>query len=391
MYLPLELLGLLVSCLLFASLALVMWKRIHQRALPEPVEPEKTYVPVTTPSFQVRPTEQPLPIDVPEWMLGPLGPLLRDPSIAEIMVNRHDQIFVERSGQLLYTGMKFESEKLLIEVIRRISTSARRRIDDSSPMVDARLADGSRLNAILPPLATTGPSLTIRKFSKNLLNLKDLVSCESLSPEMAEFLYAAVRARRSVLVSGGTSSGKTTLLNVLLSMISEDERIVTIEDAAELQVAQPNLVSLETRPPNLEGTGRITIRQLLVNALRMRPDRIIVGECRGPEALDMLQAMNTGHEGSLTTLHANSPNDAIARLEMLVFMAGVDMPASVVRKQIAAALDLIIQTKRVQDGSRKIVKITQVSGFRDNDIQLNDLYVFQGGQFTRTGTWQKQK
>ena len=285
--------------------------------------------------------------------LGPLEDLLADPTVTEIMVNRHDQIYVERKGKLELTQVRFLNDEQLRGVIERIVAPLGRRIDEKVPMVDARLRDGSRVNAIIPPLALKGPALTIRKFSKKLLGVDDLIEFGSLTEQMATFLGAAVQARLNIVISGGTGSGKTTLLNVLSSFIPDDERIVTIEDAAELQLPQEHVVSLESRPPNIEGEGAITIRDLVRNALRMRPDRIVVGECRGGEALDMLQAMNTGHDGSLTTVHANTPRDALSRLETMALMAGLDLPARAIRDQIASAVNLIVQQSRLQDGTRR--------------------------------------
>ena len=314
-----------------------------------------------------------------QWTFGfgPLRGLMEDPSVTEIMVNGHDRIFVERDGKIEHTNMAFADDKHVVETIRRIIAGARRRIDDSSPMVDARLVDGSRVNAVLHPLSTGGPCLTIRKFSRDLLSLEDLRELGTLSEDMAQYLHSAVADRKNICVSGGSGSGKTTLLKSLSSLVPDRERIITIEDAAELRLSQANVIALESRPPNLEGRGEISIRQLVVNALRMRPDRIVVGEVRGAETLDMLQAMNTGHDGCLTTVHANSPRDAVSRLEMLTLMAGMDLPSSAVRQQIVAALDLIIQTSRMADGSRKIVAIAAVAGIEDGEIQLRDLYRFR--------------
>lgn len=327
--------------------------------------------------------------------LGPLEDLLADPTVTEIMVNRADQIYVERGGKLVKTSVTFLSNEQLRGVIERIVAPLGRRIDEKVPMVDARLRDGSRVNAIIPPLALRGPALTIRKFSKKLLGVEDLVRFGSLTDQMATFLAAAVRARLNIVISGGTGSGKTTLLNVLSSFIPEEERIVTIEDAAELQLPQEHVVTLESRPPNIEGEGAITIRDLVRNALRMRPDRIVVGECRGGEALDMLQAMNTGHDGSLTTVHANSPRDALSRLETLALMAGLELPSRAIRDQIASAVNLIVQQSRLQDGSRRITFITEVTGQEGNVFTTADVFVFRQtgmapdgrvyGQFVPTG------
>lgn len=308
--------------------------------------------------------------------LGPLEALLAEEKVTEIMVNRSDEIFVERGGRLELSDCTFTNDQAVLGVIERIITPLGRRIDESMPMVDARLKDGSRVNAIIPPLAIKGPSITIRKFSKKRLQVEDLVAFGSISNAMVKFLQVCVETRRNVVISGGTGSGKTTLLNVLSNLIPKDERIVTVEDAAELQLNQPNLVSLESRPPNLEGKGAITIRDLVRNSLRMRPDRIVVGECRGGEALDMLQAMNTGHDGSLTTLHANSPRDALSRMEVLVMMAGMELPISAIREQIASAINIIVQQTRFSCGARKVTHITEVTGIEGGKIQLQDIFVF---------------
>lgn len=308
--------------------------------------------------------------------LGPLEALLAEEKVTEIMVNRSDEIFVERGGRLELSDCTFTNDQAVLGVIERIITPLGRRIDESMPMVDARLKDGSRVNAIIAPLAIKGPSITIRKFSKKRLQVEDLEAFGSISNAMVKFLQVCVETRRNVVISGGTGSGKTTLLNVLSNLIPKDERIVTVEDAAELQLNQPNLVSLESRPPNLEGKGAITIRDLVRNSLRMRPDRIVVGECRGGEALDMLQAMNTGHDGSLTTLHANSPRDALSRMEVLVMMAGMDLPISAIREQIASAINIIVQQTRFSCGARKVTHITEVTGIEGGKIQLQDIFVF---------------
>jgi len=309
--------------------------------------------------------------------LGPLEPLLRDPSINDILVNTYKQVFVERRGVLERVSATFQDDKHLLRVIDRIVSSVGRRIDDSSPMVDARLLDGSRVNAIIPPLAVDGPLLSIRRFPAERLKADDLVGFKALTAPMLNFLAACVKGRLNCLISGGTGAGKTTLLNVLSSFINERERIVTIEDAAELQLRQEHVVTLESRPPNIEGKGAIPIRELVRNALRMRPDRIIVGECRSGEALDMLQAMNTGHDGSMSTGHANSPRDMLSRLETMVLMAGVDLPLRAIREQVASAVDLIVQQSRLKDGTRKIVNITEVQGMEGDVIVMQDVFVFE--------------
>ncbi|MDR6791232.1 pilus assembly protein CpaF [Pseudarthrobacter oxydans] len=307
---------------------------------------------------------------------GPLQRLLDDPAVTEIMVNRMDQIYVERKGHLTLADSRFSSEEHLRKVIERIVSKVGRRIDESSPLVDARLEDGSRVNAVIPPLAVGGSSLTIRKFSKTPLTVRNLIDFGTLTPEMAELLNACVKAKLNIIVSGGTGTGKTTLLNVLSSFLPSDERIVTIEDAVELQIQQDHVVRLESRPPNTEGKGEVTIRELLRNSLRMRPDRIVVGEVRGGESLDMLQAMNTGHDGSLSTVHSNSPRDAVARLETLVLMAGMDLPLRAIREQIASAVNLIVQISRLRDGSRRITHVTEVQGMEGDIVTLQDAFVF---------------
>jgi len=308
---------------------------------------------------------------------GPIEPLLQDPTVNEVMVNGPKQVYVEQRGKLRKTEVTFDDDEHVMRIIDRIVSPLGRHIDESSPMVDARLPDGSRVNCIIPPLSLTGPVITIRKFSKRPLTVDDLIRFGSLTPELAEFLRASVRARLNIVVSGGTGSGKTTLLNVLSGFIPDDERIVTIEDAAELQLRQEHVVRLEARPPNIEGKGAVRIRELVINALRMRPDRIVVGECRGAEALDMLQAMNTGHDGSLTTAHANSPRDVLSRLETMVLMAGMDLPLRAIREQVSAAIDLIVHQARLRDGSRRITNVTEVQGMEGDIIVLQDIFVFE--------------
>lgn len=309
--------------------------------------------------------------------LGALEPLLDDDSITEIMINGPDQIYVEKNGKLTLTDSRFTSNQSLLSIIDRVVAPLGRRIDESSPMVDARLPDGSRVNAIIPPLALNGPTVTIRKFAKKSLFMQDLLKFGSLSIEMAKFLKVCVEQHRNIIISGGTGSGKTTTLNILSNFINSTERIVTIEDAAELKLNQPHVVSLESRPSNAEGKGRISIRDLVVNALRMRPDRIVVGECRGGEALDMLQAMNTGHDGSLTTGHANTPSDFLSRLEVMVMMAGVDLPSRAIREQISSAVDIIVQQSRLADGKRKITHIMEVIGLEGDMIKLQPIFEFE--------------
>lgn len=308
---------------------------------------------------------------------GPINPLLLDPDVSEVMVNGPEQVYVERSGKLEVTGVQFRDNEHVMSVIERIVAPIGRRIDESSPMVDARLPDGSRVNVIIPPLALNGPTITIRKFSQDPFTMDDLIGFGTLSEEMASFLDACVKARLNIFVSGGTGSGKTTTLNVLSACIPSDERIVTIEDAAELKLWQEHVVSLESRPPNIEGKGAVTIRDLVRNSLRMRPERIVIGEVRGGEALDMLQAMNTGHDGSLATGHSNSPRDMLSRLETMVLMAGIDLPVKAIREQIAGAIDVIIQQSRLKDGSRKITHITEVQGMEGDTIVLQDIFVFE--------------
>jgi len=307
---------------------------------------------------------------------GPMERYLNDQAVTEVMVNGLEPIYVERAGKLIRTDSRFTTEEQLRRVIERIVSKVGRRIDESSPMVDARLPDGSRVNAIIPPLAVDGPSITIRKFASGGFSIDDLVGFRTVTPQIGEFLAACVKGKLNVLVSGGTGSGKTTLLNVLSSFIPNDERIVTIEDAVELRLRQDHVVRLEARPPNIEGKGQVTIRDLVRNSLRMRPERIIVGEVRSGEALDMLQAMNTGHDGSLSTLHANSPRDALARLETMVLMAGFDLPVRAIREQVASALDMIVHTSRVRDGSRRVTHITEVEGMEGEMITLTELFLF---------------
>lgn len=308
---------------------------------------------------------------------GPINPLLLEPEVSEVMVNGPHQVYVERNGKIELTHVQFRDNEHVMNIIDKIVAPIGRRIDESSPMVDARLPDGSRVNAIIPPLALNGPTVTIRKFSKDPLQIDDLIRFGTVTKEMAIFLEACVKSRLNVFISGGTGSGKTTTLNVLSAFIPSDERIITIEDAAELQLSQDHVISLESRPSNLEGKGEISIRDLVRNSLRMRPERIVIGEVRGGEALDMLQAMNTGHDGSLATGHSNSPRDMIARLETMVLMAGIDLPVKAIREQISGAIDLIIQQSRLNDGSRKITYITEVLGLEGEVIVLQDIFVFR--------------
>ncbi|MGA3294806.1 MAG: CpaF family protein [Candidatus Acidiferrales bacterium] len=309
--------------------------------------------------------------------LGPLEPLLNDPTISDILVNSYKRVYVERNGILEATSIQFRDDAHLMTIIDRIVSAIGRRVDESSPMVDARLADGSRVNAIIPPLAIDGPCLSIRRFAREPLTADDLTANTTLTPAMLELLRGCVKARLNILISGGTGAGKTTLLNVLSSFISNRERIVTIEDAAELQLNQDHVVRLETRPQNIEGKGAVQQRQLLINSLRMRPDRIIVGEVRGEEALDMLQAMNTGHDGSLTTIHANAPRDALSRLETMVAMANLNIPDNVIRRQIASAIDVVIQINRLSDGTRKLMNVAEITGMQGDVVSMQDLFVFQ--------------
>jgi len=317
--------------------------------------------------------------------LGPLEGFIRDPSISEIMVNGKDRIYIEREGKIILTDEKFTNDQHVLTTIERIVTPLGRRIDESSPLVDARLKDGSRVNAIIPPLSLIGPVLTIRKFIKRRLSIDELVGLGTLTHEMGEFLRICVQLRKNILISGGTSSGKTTLLNIASSFIPKDERIITVEDSAELSLPQAHVVSLESRPPNIEGQGAIPIRRLVINCLRMRPDRIVVGECRGGEAIDMLQAMNTGHDGSLTTIHANSPRDALSRLETLVLMSGMELPVRAIREQIASAINIIIQQARFSDGSRKITHITEVTGLEGDTITTADIFKYEQKRIDEKG------
>lgn len=309
--------------------------------------------------------------------LGPLEPLLADPTVSDILVNTHKRVYVERKGLLELTPIHFRDDVHLMSIVDRIVSAVGRRVDESSPMVDARLADGSRVNAIIPPLSVDGPVLSIRRFGRDRLTADDLVNNNSLTPPMLELLRGCVKARLNVLISGGTGAGKTTFLNVLSSYISNRERIVTIEDAAELQLHQEHVVRLETRPPNIEGKGAIYQRQLVINALRMRPDRILVGEVRGEEALDMLQAMNTGHDGSLTTIHANTPRDALSRLETMVAMASLNLPESAIRRQISSAIDVVVQVSRSSDGTRKVVCVAEITGMEGNIVTMQDIFMYR--------------
>src|SRR5450755_1207582 len=317
--------------------------------------------------------------------LGPLEPLLADPSVSDILVNTYKRVYVERRGILEVTNVQFRDDAHLMTIIDRIVSAIGRRVDESSPMVDARLADGSRVNAIIPPLAVDGPSLSIRRFGHDRLMADDLVRNNTMTAAMLELLAGSVKARLNVLISGGTGAGKTTFLNALSSYISDRERIVTIEDAAELQLHQQHVVRLETRPPNIEGKGAVHQRELLINSLRMRPDRIIVGEVRGEEALDMLQAMNTGHDGSLTTIHANSPRDAISRLETMVAMASLNIPDSAIRRQIASAIDVVIQVSRLSDGTRKVINIAEITGMEGDVVSMQDIFIYRKRGIRDTG------
>ena len=308
--------------------------------------------------------------------LGPLEPLLRDPKISDILVNDKDHVFIEKGGLLQRVNTSFRDDRHLLQIIDRIVSRVGRRVDESSPMVDARLPDGSRVNAIIPPLALDGPSISIRRFGTGPIAANQLVQMKSISAEMMEVLVAAVKARISILVSGGTGAGKTTFLNILSQYIPNNERLVTIEDAAELRLAQENIVRLETRPPNIEGQGAIRQRQLLINSLRMRPDRIIIGEVRGEEAFDMLQAMNTGHEGSITTIHANTPRDAVSRLESMVAMTSMNLPEKSVRQQITSAITIVVQASRMSDGTRKITSISEITGMEENVVSMQEIFAF---------------
>src|SRR6266403_1209749 len=327
--------------------------------------------------------------------LGPLEPLLADPTISDILVNTYKHVYIERRGMLEATSVQFRDDVHLMGIIDRIVSAIGRRVDESSPMVDARLADGSRVNAIIPPLAVDGPCLSIRRFGRERLTADDLVTNRSLTQPMLDLLRGCVKARLNILISGGTGAGKTTFLNVLSSHISNKERIVTVEDAAELQLNQEHVVRLETRPPNIEGKGQVAQRQLVINCLRMRPDRIIVGEVRGEEALDMLQAMNTGHDGSLTTIHANTPRDALGRLETMVAMANLNIPESAIRRQISSAIDVVVQVSRLSDGTRKVVSLAEITGMEGEIVTMQDIFVFRKrgirengeviGEFAATG------
>ncbi len=327
--------------------------------------------------------------------LGPLEPLLKDPSISDILVNRYNSVYIERAGKLEATGLTFKDDQHLMQIIDRIVSRVGRRVDESSPMVDARLPDGSRVNAIIPPLAIDGPCLSIRRFGRDPLTARNMIENKSITEPMLELLSAMVKGRLNILISGGTGAGKTTLLNVLSGYIPNSERIVTIEDAAELQLKQEHVVRLETRPPNIEGKGAVRQRQLVINSLRMRPDRIVVGEVRGEEAFDMLQAMNTGHEGSLTTVHANSQRDALSRVENMVSMANLNIPERAVRQQIASAIHAVVQIARMADGTRKVITVSEVTGMEGDMISMQDIFIFERkglgeggkvkGQFKSTG------
>jgi len=312
---------------------------------------------------------------------GPLQPLLDDDTITEVMVNGSKNIYIERAGKIIRIPMAFESDEHVMRIIDRIVAPLGRRIDESSPYVDARLPDGSRVNAIIPPISLVGPVLTVRKFARNPITLEQLIQYGTITPEALQFLKACVESRLNMVISGGTGSGKTTLLNILSQYIPADERIVTVENAAELQLRQEHVVTLESRPPNIEGRGEVTIRQLVINCLRMRPDRIIVGEIRDEAALDMLQAMNTGHDGSMTTAHSNSPRDTLARMETMVMMAGMELPVRAIREQVSSAIDLIVHEERMRDGTRKVVNVTEVSGMEGDIITMTDIFIFEQSGF----------
>jgi pilus assembly protein CpaF len=318
-----------------------------------------------------------------DWVLdditgfGPLEPLLKDPSITEVMANGHQNIYIERNGKIEKTNVVFENEAHLMRIIDRIVSPLGRRVDEASPMVDARLPNGYRVNATIPPLSLDGPLLTVRKFAQTPYTAQDLIANGSMTPPLVAFLKACVQARVNMIISGGTGSGKTTLLNVVSAFIPSHERIVTIEDTAELQLKQEHVIRVEYRPPNIEGRGEVTIRQLVINALRMRPDRIIVGEARGGEALDMLQAMNTGHDGSMTTIHSNSPRDTLRRVETMVLMAGMELPLRAIREQVASAVDLVVHMERLRDGTRKVVQVSEVQGMEGESIVMQDLFQFE--------------
>jgi pilus assembly protein CpaF len=342
-------------------------------------------------------SQQPVPLNVDErdqvveqvldeiLGLGPLEPLMQDPDVSDILVNTYREVYVERRGKLDRTEVRFQDDQHLMQVIDRIVTGVGRRIDESSPMVDARLQDGSRINAVIPPLAIDGPHLSIRKFKRDALTAPDLVRLETITPAMVQLLQGIVKARMNIIISGGTGSGKTTMLNMLSSFIPGDERIITIEDSAELQLRQPHVVRMETRPANIEGQGEVAPRNLLVNALRMRPDRIIMGEVRGTEAVDMLQAMNTGHDGSLSTLHANTPRDAVARLETMIAMAGLPLPERAMRQQIASAVNVIIQMNRLSDGTRRVLTISEILGMEGDTVIMQDVFIFERLGITDSG------
>lgn len=316
---------------------------------------------------------------------GMIQPLLEDPSISEIMINAPDSVFIERDGKLIKSDVQFESPTQIVQIIDRIVSPLGRRIDESSPLVDARLPDGSRVNAVIPPIAVKSPTLTIRKFKDTILDYESLINFGSMTKEMASFIHAIIRARANIIISGGTGSGKTTLLNVCSSSIPSTERIITVEDSVELKLDQPHVISLEARPPNIEGQGQVTIRDLVINCLRMRPDRILVGEVRGKEAFDMLQAMNTGHDGSLTTVHANTPKDVIARLTSMVYMTGLEMPVHILQEMIFSAIECVIQTSRFSDGSRRITTVSELAEFQDNQVVLNHIYRFVVDRRDETG------